>query len=281
MMGVEYTCVSDKKPSLEGVQILIITSKVIVDQELLLTAPELRLVITTTSGFDHIDLVAAKRHGVAVCRSPLARRDAVVEASVAMALGLFRSHGALHGLSSQGVWGRGSLPSQNIRLIRGSTVGIVGMGVIGKSARDTWRALGATVIWSDPALDDGVSIDKLLKSSDIVTLHCSLTASSRRLIDNSSLALMRRGAILINTARGACVDLEALAHADHLGGVGLDVFPTEPPHQLAELSMIKNSVITPHSAGFHTGLGASVAAEVVETVRCWISNIPLPNPVLI
>jgi phosphoglycerate dehydrogenase-like enzyme len=195
-----------------------------------------------------------------------------------MAIALIRSQGELHRLSTAGNWGRRTLPSRNIRLIGGSTVGIVGMGVIGKAASKVWRALGATVLWCDPRLEGGSSLEEVLSSSDIVSLHCSLSETSEGLIGESSLSLMKPGAILINTARGGCVDLKALILADHLGGFGLDVFPTEPPEDLANLALAENSVITPHSAGFHVGLGASVAAEVVETVRCWLAKESLPHP---
>jgi phosphoglycerate dehydrogenase-like enzyme len=257
---------------------LIVTSKVTVDEELFDSAHDLSLVITTTSGFDHIDLAAARRAGVAIGRCPLARRDAVVEATVAMASSLFRAQGELHRISLAGDWGRKTLPLQNIRLIRGSVVGIVGMGVIGRAARRVWTGLGAEVIWCDPEVDGGSTLEELLGVADIVSIHCSLSETSEGLIDERSLSLMKPGAILINTARGGCVDLPALMRADHLGGFGLDVFPSEPPVELAKLALTKNSVITPHSAGFHVGLGASVAAEVVETVRCWRAKEPLPHP---
>jgi len=277
-LGVACICSGAEHPVLDGVEILIVTSKMRVDKDLLESTPSLRLVITTTSGFDHIDLVTAKRLGVYVCRSPLARRDAVVESTIAMATTLIRAQGELHRLSSAGSWGRDTLPTQSIRLIRGSIVGIVGMGVIGRAAKATWEALGASVVWCDPEVDGGASFDEVMAASDIVSLHCSLSESSEGLIDSRSLSLMKPGAILINTARGGCVDLAALLRADHLGGFGLDVFPIEPPQDLAAIALTRNTVITPHSAGFHVGLGACVAAEVVESVRCWLSNEPLPHP---
>jgi len=276
-LGVECASCEDEPPKLDGVEVLIVTSKKRVDKKLLESTPSLRLVITTTSGYDHIDLVAAKELGVDVCRSPLARRDAVVESSLAMATSLIRAQGELHRLSSSGNWGRGTLPKQNIRLIRGSVVGIVGMGVIGQAAKVTWEALGAKVVWCDPRVDGGVSFDEVIRTSDIVSLHCSLSESSENLICASSLSLMKPGALLINTARGRCVDLAALVRADHIGGFGLDVFPIEPPEELLELALTRNSVITPHSAGFHVDLGSCVAAEVIESVRCWLSKESLPH----
>ena len=277
-LGVEYASSVDDPPRLDGVEVLIVTSKKRVDKKLLESTPSLRLVVTTTSGYDHIDLVAAKELGIDVCRSPLARRDAVVESSLAMATSLIRAQGELHRLSSSGNWGRDTLPTQNIRLIRGSVVGIVGMGVIGRAAKATWEAIGAKVIWCDPRVVGGVSFNEVITTSDIVSIHCSLSESSENLIDASALSLMKSGSILINTSRGGCVDLAALIRADHLGGFGLDVFPIEPLEELLELALTRNSVITPHSAGFHVDLGACVAAEVIESVRCWISKEPLPHP---
>jgi len=262
-------------------QVLVTTSKVQVDAAALSRAPNLALVLTTTSGHEHLDGAAAKARGVALARSPLARRDAVVDTALAMGLSLLRGVPGLQRRAEAGFWARAELPARRMRLIRGLKVGVVGYGVIGRAAVAAWSALGASVSWSDPAVDEpgGLSWERLRAESELITLHCSLTKSSRGMVDAAALAAMRPGAILLNTARGGLVELEALATCTHLGGVGLDVFPQEPPPGLAGLAGRENTLILPHAAGYHEGLGEAVAREVVETVRAWISGEGLPHPV--
>lgn len=266
-------------PPVEGAQVLVLTSKVRVDAAVLDRSPSLALLLTTTSGYEHIDLEAARARGVAVARCPLARRDAVVDTSLAMGLSLLRGVPGLHRRAEQGVWARGELPARRMRLVRGLPVGVVGRGVIGRAAAAVWRDLGAEVRWCDPAVPGGVSWPELCASSALITLHCSLTESSRGMVSAPALAEMAEGTILINTARGGLVDLAALAGAEHLGGVGLDVFPAEPPPDLAALARRPNTLLMPHAAGYHVGLGEAVAREVVDTVRSWQAGRPLPHPV--
>ncbi len=265
-------------PPLSGVQILVVTSRKQVTAEVLGT-PGLQLVITTTSGHDHIDLAAAETAGVAVARCPLARRDAVVDTSLAMGLSLLRDLPALHDRARAGVWARGELPGRPLGLVRGLSVGLIGYGVIGRRATEAWRNLGAKVRWHDPAVAGSLSLPDLFELSRVVSLHCSLTPSSERVLDAGAFAQMPPGTVVINTARGRCVDLEALLAAGHLGGVGLDVFPEEPCPRLAELAARPDSILTPHAAGYHAGLGAAVSQEVEATVRAWLDDAPLAHRV--
>jgi phosphoglycerate dehydrogenase-like enzyme len=267
------------RPPVEEAQILVVTSKVKVDEAVLSRAPGLRLVLTTTSGHEHLDKPAAAARGVTLARCPLARRDAVVDTSLAMGLSLLRGVPGLHRRSEQGVWARGELPGRRMRLVRGLAVGVVGHGVIGRAAAASWRALGAEVAICDPAQAGTVPWSDLLVSSELVLLHCELTADSERMVDAAALAMMSPGAILVNTARGGLVDLEALVAADHLGGIGLDVFPEEPPTDLAGLARRENTILLPHAAGYHEGLGEAVAREVVDAVRGWMDGGAVPHPV--
>ena len=113
-----------------------------------------------------------------------------------------------------------------------------------------------------------------------VTLHCSLTPSSRKLIDHRFLARLKPGTILLNTARGECVDMDALRAADRLGGVGLDVFPREPWSALAELARRPRVIVTPHAAGYYDQLGRVLSEELVTTVKTWREHGGLAYEVL-
>jgi phosphoglycerate dehydrogenase-like enzyme len=275
-LGVELKTSTELRPELGSVVILVVNSGVLVDEALMARAPSLRLVLTTTSGSDHIDLQAARARGIAVGRCPLARRDAVVDTSLAMGLSLTRQLPSLNDRARAGVWARGELPGRAPLCISGLRVGIVGAGVIGQLAILKWRALGAKVQFHDPKVEGGVGLNAMLSQSELVSLHCSLTTESRGLMNAERLALMAPGSVLINTARGACVDLNDLSCATHLGGVGLDVFEVEPPDDLAALATRDNVLLSPHAAGFHPKMSEVVCRELVSSLQAWQRGEPLP-----
>ena len=263
----------------EEVEILALTSKVRVTAELLERAPKLKLVVTTTSGHEHIDAAACAARGVRVARCPLARRDAVVDTSLALGLSLLRAMPTLQERAEEGIWARGELPSLSMRLARGLPVGVVGHGVIGARAAQVWRALGAQVWVSDPKMKRSPSILELAENCPLITLHCDLNPSSARLVDARVLEAMQPGAILLNTARGGLVDTDALMEVDHLGGVGLDVFPEEPFPRIQELARRPRTLLLPHAAGYHEELGLSVARELAATVGAFLAGKALPHQV--
>jgi D-3-phosphoglycerate dehydrogenase / 2-oxoglutarate reductase len=269
-LGVPVGHSDSRRPSLQGATILVLDSKLRVDRALLESADRLRLIVTTTSGHDHIDVAEAAHRGIRVARCPLARRDAVVATSIAMGLGFARDLRWLHEQAREGRWARQALPSRRMTIPSDLTVGVVGHGVIGAHAVGAWQSMGARVVISDPKHPEHVAPLELARRSDIVTLHCSLTPTSRGLVDREFVAAMPRGGILINTARGECVDLDALLPADHLGGIGLDVFPEEPWPDLQTLAALPHVALTPHAAGYYDGLGRAVGLEVVATVRAWL-----------
>lgn len=278
-LGVRMSRHEGASPPLSGVDILAVTSGVRVEAELLDRADALRMVVTTTSGAEHIDVAAAEARGVVVARCPLARRDAVVDTSLAMALSLLRALPYLNRRAAEGVWARGELPALAPRTAMGAVVGLVGLGVIGLRAREVWQALGAQVLFSDPRVEGSVSLNELLERADILSLHCALTTSAETIIDADALARMKPGMILINTARGRCVDLPAALAAEQVAGLGLDVFPREPPENLAELAAHPKVLVAPHAAGYHPGLGAAVAAELASAVAAFLLEGAPPYPV--
>lgn len=267
--------------ALARAQILVVHSKARVTEALLERAPALRLVITTTSGYDNIDLPATRARGARVARCPMARRDAVIDTSVGMALSLIRDVPGLHARATEGVWARPELATRMLRRTCDLTVGIIGGGVIGTRAGEVWSALGARVLVSDPALAGSPGFDEVARQANILTLHCSLTPASHRLIRAETLALMPPGAILVNTARGACVDVEALSRlGGHLGGIALDVFPQEPWPGLQALAQRQRVLLTPHAAGYHDGLGQAIAEELGDTIEALVAEQALPHEVL-
>jgi phosphoglycerate dehydrogenase-like enzyme len=264
-------------PDIGRADVLVVTSGVRVSGDALARYRG-GLVIATTSGFDHIDLAACRARGVIVARSPLARRDAVVEAALAAMITLRRRlvDQALPAVA--GRWDRAALPALAPQGLDGAAVAVVGLGVIGRRMCEVLSALGARVLPIDPAVAGALGPDALAEA-DVVTLHCSLSPSSRGLLDATRLRSLRRGAVVVNTARGEVLDVAeavALVASGHLRGVAVDVFPVEPYPHLADGAAVPGVIFTPHAAGYTADLGARVAASVQATLAAWVAGRPPP-----
>jgi D-3-phosphoglycerate dehydrogenase len=240
-----------------------------VGAELFVQLPALRVVATATVGYDHIDIDAAEEHGVAVVSVPDYCTQEVADHALALLLGLVRGVVALDLNVRQGGWD--AKAAGPLRTLAEMRVGIVGLGRIGSALATRLLALGAEVWAHDvlPVVRDGVrfvELEELLAESDAVTLHVPLTRETRGLIGRRQIALMKHDALLVNTSRGAVVDvgavLEAL-RAGRLGGAALDVLPQEPP-PVAPLA--PNLVLTPHAAYY------SEAAEE-RSVRLAVARV--------
>ena len=272
-------------PMMRDAEVITVNSGTRVDAELLQRVPSARLVLTTTSGFDHLNLPEIVSRGLSAGRCPLARRDAVVDSSLALLLDGLRAHGPLTASTREGHWARSQLPQLGMRTLRGAAVGIVGLGVIGQRMCTVLQALGARVSACDPlvAPPAGVShlsLHQMVERCDAISLHCRLEPQSQHLVDGALLA-KASGLVLINTARGSIVDVPAAVEAvqrKRLAFLGLDVFPTEPWPSLSECRHPR-VVYLPHAAGFHRDLGDAVAQELVAAVTAFTHGAPLPHPV--
>ncbi len=220
-------------------------------------APRLRLIQKVGVGVDTIDLDAARAAGVAVCNLPGTNTPAVAEHALALMLAVLRQVTAFDRETRAGTgWGWPLARQSRLGEIGGRTVGLVGYGAVGRRLGPLLVAFGARVVYAEPApvagaVGEHVPLDRLLAEADIVSLHVPLTPATRGLIDAARIARMKRGAILVNTARGGLVDAGALASAlssGHLGGAGLDVFPGEPLDPASPLLAAPNTVLTPHVA---------------------------------
>ena len=190
---------------------------------------------------------------------------------------------ALQSAAINGRWARGDLPSLTPMGLCGATVAVIGLGVIGKQMATILATMGCRVLGVDPyvSLDsvEMTDVDTALREADVVTLHCSLNDGNRGFIDHAKLASMKRGALLINTARGPLLDVEEAAAAvkrGHLAGLAVDVFPVEPYPLLADLSH-PQILLSPHASGYTQDLAERVSREVHETLTCWVNGNPLPN----
>ncbi len=273
--AVEAIALAGEAAPLEESDVLVVPSTVRVDAEVVRRLRRCRLVLTTTSGFDQLDLAALRQAGIPAARLPLARRDAVVETALGMMLSLTRRLGRFQEAAGAGRWERPRLAGYGATLL--GTVGVVGVGVIGKRMVEVLESLRAHVLRCDPLLTGSASLETILEESDVVTLHCELTPDNRGLIGRREIRAMRRGAVLVNTARGALVDVDAAlaaVHDGHLAGLGLDVFPAEP----AELSRYVDPrvLVTPHAAGWHPALGAQIAEGIIEAVSALLDGRDVP-----
>ena len=257
---------------------LIVRNRTKVDAELLGHGPRLRVVGRLGVGLDNIDLAACEARGIAVIPATGANALAVAEYVVCTVMLLLRGAYASTAEVAAGGWPRAALGEG--RETAGKTLGVVGFGGIGRLAAKLAQGLGMKVIAADPAIaaDDRIwleagvanrSLDDLFAEADAVTLHVPLTPETRHLITAGRLARMKRGAVLINTARGGIVDEAALAAAlasGHLAGAALDVFETEPLPAESPLAGAPNLVLTPHVAGVTRESNARVSSLIAEKV---------------
>jgi len=233
----------------------MITALEPVTARVLAAAPSLRVICATGVGYDHIDVEAATARGVAVCTSAGSYHQSVAELTLGLMVAVARQIAHGDRVLRRGGWEPLVGPE-----LWGKTLGIVGLGRIGKAVALLARAFGMRVIATDIVLDhtfgsvhhvEYVPLPKLLRLADVVSLHCPLTPATRGLMNERTFRLMKPTAYLINTARGPVVDEPALVQAiqsRQIAGAALDVFPDEP-HIHAKLREAPNVVLTPHIGG--------------------------------
>ena len=249
--------------------------------EVLRQLPALRMISVCGIGTDAIDLEAARERGILVCNIPGRTAGIVAEHALALLLGVARRAWYQTNELKQGRWtGRDNI------YLRGKTLGLIGTGSIGAAMAQLGRAIGMRVIaWTfrpspERARELGVefvSLEELLRRADAVSIHVKLTEQTRGLIGAREIALMKRGALLVNTARGAIVDTAALVQAlqsGHLEGAGLDVFDVEPLPADHPLLACEQVVLSPHNAD-QTPEGMDILnAGVVENVIAFLEGRP-------
>ncbi|MHB1666608.1 MAG: hydroxyacid dehydrogenase [Thiomonas sp.] len=263
---------------LHSADALIVRNRTRVDAELLAAAPQLRVVGRLGVGLDNIDLTACAARDIQVIPASGANAQAVAEYVIATAMLLLRGAYLSSAEVAAGAWPRAHLSEG--REIAGKTLGLVGFGDIGRCTARLAVALGMRVLAHDPMVElhspmwaqTGAArreLDALLAESDVVSLHVPLTPQTHNLIDAGKLALMRSGAVLVNTARGGVIDEQALAAAlrsGQLGGAALDVFEHEPLAAGSPLAGLRNLILTPHVAGVTRESNARVSTMIAEKV---------------
>jgi D-3-phosphoglycerate dehydrogenase / 2-oxoglutarate reductase len=241
--------------------------------ELFALAPRLRAIARTGVGFDLIDLAAATAHKVAVTITPGTNHESVAEQTMALLFALARR--VIHNdrVIHSGGWDRALVTP-----IRSKTMGLIGMGRIGRAVAVRALAFGMAVVAFDTVVDaefdkqhgiERLELAELLASSDVVSLHLPLTDATRGIVNRDFLARMRPGSYLINTSRGGLIvetDLRDSLVSGHLAGAGLDVLNHEPPEPGNPLIGLANVILSPHIAGTDTQSMREMAELAATTI---------------
>ncbi|MEP0232528.1 phosphoglycerate dehydrogenase [Roseibium sp.] len=258
---------------IKGVHILGIRSRTQITEEILEAANTLVAVGCFSVGTNQVDLEATVKRGIPVFNAPFSNTRSVAELTIAEIVMLMRGVFTKSSAAHEGKWLKSAAGSHEMR---GKTLGIVGYGNIGTQVANLGEAMGMRVIFSDMTdkLQHGnvtptESLDELLAQSDAVTLHVPDTAETRNMITATEIAKMKKGAFLVNNARGKVVDLDALAAAlksGHLAGAAIDVFPVEPKSNndefISPLRGLENVILTPHVGGSTEEAQARIGEEV-------------------
>lgn len=257
---------------------LIVRSTTIVDAAVLAAAPRLRLVVRAGVGVDNVDLEEATRRGVVVMNTPAGNTIATAEHTLALMLALARHIPAAHSALQAGRWDRRAFMGVELR---GKTLGLIGFGRVGQAVARRAAAFGMRILARDPhhtpqmkqviAEVGGqlVELEVLLAEADFISLHATLTAETRGMINAHTIARMKRGVRLINTARGALIveaDLAEALRSGHVASAAVDVYSEEPPPADHPLLGLPNVIHTPHLAGSTFEAQAEVATEAARLV---------------
>ena len=264
--------------ALANADAVIVRNRTQVNQDMLDAAPRLRVVGRLGVGLDNIDLEACKSRDIAVLPATGANTLSVVEYVIGAALTLVRGAYFSNAAMIAGDWPRGTLG--NGGEVSGRLMGLVGFGAIAQAVAERAKNLGMKVAAHDPFLPsdhpawsgvESCSVENLLEKADVVSVHVPLTKDTANMIDADAISRMKRGAVLINTARGGIVDEAALAEAlkaGQLGGAALDVFATEPLTAEAGkvFAGVPNLILTPHIAGVTNEGNTRVSLMTVSNV---------------
>lgn len=265
---------------------VVFINKVRLTDEIFAACPNLKLVSILATGYNIVDLAAAKRRGITVCNVPGYSTRAVVQMTFALLLEICQQVGLHSGAVHTGRWQ--TCPDfcfwdRPLIELDGKTMGIVGYGAIGSAVGTVAQALGMKLLVTarhEKPVPEGarfVSLPELLAQSDVVSLHCPQTAENARMIDAGALAQMKDGAILLNTARGGLLDEQAVADALRSGkllAAGMDVVSAEPIHADNPLLTAPNCFLTPHIAWAPLETRRRLQTISAENLRAFLAGKP-------
>lgn len=272
---------------IEGAQI-VITNKVPITREIMDACPQMGCIVILATGYNIVDIDAAREKGIYVCNAPAYSTEAVAQFTIALLLEACHHIGEHAHLVQEGAWTASqdfSFWRHPLMELQGKTLGIVGFGSIGRATARIALALGMHVLYTgrrpveSPYPDcRQVPLDTLYAQSDVISLHCPQTAETTGMIDAAALAKMKNGAILLNTARGGLLDAHAVADALRTGKLAyacMDVLAQEPPPADNPLLSAPRCFITPHIAWATLDARRRLMAITEENVRGYLSGRPV------
>ena len=273
----------------EGAEV-VLTNKAVLDRSTIEHLPDLKYIGVLATGYNIIDLNAARERGIVVTNIPAYSTDSVVQMAFAHILNITLRVGHYAHEVHNGVWSAQSdFSYRDTPLIelKGKRIGLVGFGHIGQAMAKVALAFGMKVVVCPHKMDtklpreyEKAKLNDVFSTCDIVSLHCPLTPETKEMVNSFRLSLMKQGAILINTGRGGLIDEKALERAllsGKLLGAGLDVLSSEPPSSGNPLLKLKNCFITPHIAWATHEARERLMAQVVENLKAWMNGTPINN----
>jgi glyoxylate reductase len=268
-----------------GKQALLCLLTDTVDRTVIEAGRDLKVIANIAVGYNNIDVAAARERGIVVTNTPDVLTEASADFTWALILGITRRVSEGERLVRRGEWKGWALDFMLGTELRGKQLGIVGFGRIGRAVAARAAAFGMRVGHAargkDGAAEDSMPLDRLLATSDVVTLHVPLTPDTKHLIGQPALARMKRNAYLINTSRGPVVDEEALAWALRermISGAALDVYEREPEIH-PDLLKLENVLLAPHLASATVETRTAMADLAVRNVLAVLAGEPPPTPV--
>jgi D-3-phosphoglycerate dehydrogenase len=274
-------------PNLHGVELaqvagMIVRSRTVVDEKVFSRAKKLQVLITATSGFDHIDLDAAEKWGVTVMFTPEANVESAAQQTWALVLACANKIPQAHRALKGGEWNRDAVTGFELNY---KTYGIVGLGRIGKRVAQIANAFNMNVIAFDPYTEESsfrqaqaerVAYEELLKRADVLSFHVPKTTETEHMLNRSHFEYIHRGLTIVNTSRGSVIhelDLCEALENGWIGNVGLDVFEKEPLSRTSKLLQYPNVIVTPH-CGANTVEAFSKASEqaALKLIRFFVDS---------
>ncbi len=270
-----------------GPATIAVTNKVKLGKSELSPLAKLKLIAITATGYDNVDLASCRQRGIDVSNVPGYARNSVPEHVMMLILALRRNLPAYRDAVREGRWQKALQPTLNdlpVEDLRGGTLGLIGYGDLAKGVEKLATAFGMEVLVAEHKAAQTIRFGRTsfidaLRQSDVVSLHAPLTEKTQRLIGETELSLMKKTALLINTARGGLVDDAALADAlkaGRLGGAGIDVLSREPPRDgnpLLDLHL-PNLIVTPHIAWTSRQAQEVLAEEVILNIEAFVAGKP-------
>ena len=261
-------------------------NRVSMTRDTLRECPSLRYIGLFSTGYNQVDIAAARQQGITVSNVPGYSTVSVSQHTIALLLAATNHVASLTGQVQSGAWvhSEQTFPQDTPSELYGKTLGIIGLGNIGKAVAGIAAALGMRVLATGTrptpegeALATFCTLPELLAASDVVSLHCPLLPATRHIIDEAALACMKPGAILLNTSRGPLIDDAAVAqalHSGHLAAAGLDVLPKEPPAPGSPLLSAPRCFITPHMGWRTPETRARLLGQVLRNLLAFLEGNP-------